>query len=452
MAPEVIQESRYDGKVDVWALGVSAIEMAEGLPPRSNVHPMRVLFMISREPAPMLEDKEKWSLVFHDFVAKCLTKEPRIRPTANTLLQHKFIEKCKGTASSMLPQIEKARVIKTEMTAHVPKYPQEQGTTSSGGQYSSWEKGQTVKMHETFGGTMLVRDTLPKSFNGASPFAESGGTDRGQSPVGLKFNDGGESEKAAPDGTVSASLQVTPRSSSFSESLYSESVLRGGGQEADLSWSQIPAGGQSGGDTMQVKGGLNLTPLETPTQASSPTPLPSPLTQKAKEMQSTLPRRSPGAETSTGPGTPLAGGSGRHGFALQDKLLSVYAAGNTVPIPFLRATDVSPIALIYDDISGDGQPDHSGTVALEAIQELYSGKGLGDGQIRRGRKVSNNEMPLPPSVYQRLATSTTLPNLARALAYHKRCYEEMPLQGWQAAQEQQIIHNLSDTLRTILRL
>ncbi|KAI3710811.1 hypothetical protein L2E82_40605 [Cichorium intybus] len=42
MAPEVIQDSRYDGKVDVWALGVSAIEMAEGLPPRSNVHPMRI--------------------------------------------------------------------------------------------------------------------------------------------------------------------------------------------------------------------------------------------------------------------------------------------------------------------------------------------------------------------------------------------------------------------------
>lgn len=87
MAPEVIQESRYDGKVDVWALGVSAIEMAEGLPPRSTVHPMRVLFMISIEPAPMLEDKEKWSLVFHDFVAKCLTKEPRLRPTALEMLK-----------------------------------------------------------------------------------------------------------------------------------------------------------------------------------------------------------------------------------------------------------------------------------------------------------------------------------------------------------------------------
>ncbi|CAK9142429.1 unnamed protein product [Ilex paraguariensis] len=115
MAPEVIQESRYDGKVDVWALGVSAIEMAEGMPPRATVHPMRVLFMISIEPAPMLEDKEKWSLVFHDFVAKCLTKDPRLRPAAAELLKHKFIEKCKNGASAMLPKIEKARQIRASM-------------------------------------------------------------------------------------------------------------------------------------------------------------------------------------------------------------------------------------------------------------------------------------------------------------------------------------------------
>ncbi|KAG4158621.1 hypothetical protein ERO13_D02G130100v2 [Gossypium hirsutum] len=72
MAPEVIQESRYDGKVDVWALGISAIEMAEGVPPRSAVHPMRVLFMISIEPAPMLEDKEKWFVFYSLFYKQYL--------------------------------------------------------------------------------------------------------------------------------------------------------------------------------------------------------------------------------------------------------------------------------------------------------------------------------------------------------------------------------------------
>jgi serine/threonine-protein kinase 24/25/MST4 len=61
--------------VDVWALGISAIEMAELSPPRWKVHPLRVIFMISREAAPKLEKQpEQWSQVFHDFVAQCLTK------------------------------------------------------------------------------------------------------------------------------------------------------------------------------------------------------------------------------------------------------------------------------------------------------------------------------------------------------------------------------------------
>lgn len=61
-------------QVDVWAMGISAIEMAELTPPRWNVHPMRVIFMISRDPPPELADKEIWSPVFQDFVAQCLQK------------------------------------------------------------------------------------------------------------------------------------------------------------------------------------------------------------------------------------------------------------------------------------------------------------------------------------------------------------------------------------------
>uniref|UniRef100_A0A5B7AFV4 Putative serine/threonine-protein kinase svkA isoform X1 n=1 Tax=Davidia involucrata TaxID=16924 RepID=A0A5B7AFV4_DAVIN len=130
-----------------------------------------------------------------------------------------------------------------------------------------------------------------------------------------------------------------------------------------------------------------------------------------------------------------------------DKLWSIYAAGNTVPIPFLRATDISPIALLSDNMLGGQRQDNSGTVAMEAVQELFTG----GGQSKKGRR-GQNEVPLPSSVYQRLTSSSTLMNLARALAYHKTCYEEMPLQELQAAQEQQTIQNLCDTLRTILRL
>ncbi|KAM2888027.1 hypothetical protein FF1_011815 [Malus domestica] len=126
----------------------------------------------------------------------------------------------------------------------------------------------------------------------------------------------------------------------------------------------------------------------------------------------------------------------RKAFAMQDKLWSIYAAGNTVPIPFLRATDISPIALLSDNVLGGMHQDNSGSVAVEALQELFTG----DGQSKKGRR-GQNEMPLPPCVYKRLFTSSTLMNLAQALAYHKMCYEDMPLQEMQATQEQQTIQN-----------
>ncbi|KAG8098223.1 hypothetical protein GUJ93_ZPchr0013g37016 [Zizania palustris] len=143
MAPEVIQESRYDGKVDVWALGVSAIEMGEGMPPRSTVHPMRVIFMISSEPAPMLEDKEKWSLLFHDFIAKCLTKDPRLRPAASEILKHKFIEKCNPGASKMLAKIKEAKKIRATVAAE---------TQLSGPDNTMQEA--TIRINEDFGETV----------------------------------------------------------------------------------------------------------------------------------------------------------------------------------------------------------------------------------------------------------------------------------------------------------
>lgn len=68
------QESHYDGKVDIWALGISAIEMAETTPPRWRVHPVRVIFMISRDPPPELRDRVRWSAAFNDFLFQCLQK------------------------------------------------------------------------------------------------------------------------------------------------------------------------------------------------------------------------------------------------------------------------------------------------------------------------------------------------------------------------------------------
>ena len=86
MAPEIIENSQYNSKADIWSLGITAIEMAETLPPYANVHPMRVLFMIPREESPKLKDSH-WSPAFVDFLSKCLVKDQHLRPSADELLQ-----------------------------------------------------------------------------------------------------------------------------------------------------------------------------------------------------------------------------------------------------------------------------------------------------------------------------------------------------------------------------
>lgn len=98
MAPEVIHETGHDYKCDIWSLGITAIEMAEGKPPYSNIHPLRAMFVIPTRPPPRLSEPEKWSPEFNDFIAKCLVKDPNQRVSSTELQQHPFLLKAKSPA------------------------------------------------------------------------------------------------------------------------------------------------------------------------------------------------------------------------------------------------------------------------------------------------------------------------------------------------------------------
>uniref|UniRef100_A0A8C9W3P6 non-specific serine/threonine protein kinase n=1 Tax=Scleropages formosus TaxID=113540 RepID=A0A8C9W3P6_SCLFO len=110
MAPEVIAceqqyDYSYDTRCDVWSLGITAIELADGDPPLSEMHPVKALFKIPRNPPPTLRHPENWCRAFSHFIAQCLIKDFERRPSVTHLLEHPFIKQAYGKDMALRHQL-----------------------------------------------------------------------------------------------------------------------------------------------------------------------------------------------------------------------------------------------------------------------------------------------------------------------------------------------------------
>uniref|UniRef100_A0A673KNF0 Serine/threonine-protein kinase 3 n=1 Tax=Sinocyclocheilus rhinocerous TaxID=307959 RepID=A0A673KNF0_9TELE len=170
MAPEVIQEIGYNCVADIWSLGITSIEMAEGKPPYADIHPMRAIFMIPTNPPPTFRKPELWSDEFTDFVKKCLVKNPEQRATATQLLQHPFIISAKPVTI--------LRDLITEAMEMKAKRQQEQQRELEEDDENSDEEVEVdshtmVKSSSESAGTMRATGTMS---DGAQTMIEHGGT------------------------------------------------------------------------------------------------------------------------------------------------------------------------------------------------------------------------------------------------------------------------------------
>ena len=167
MAPEVIQEIGYDCVADIWSLGITALQMAEGKVPYMAMHPVRAMFMIIGKPPPSFSEPDKWSQEFIEFVSRCLVKNSQNRATASDLLKDDFIENMSKSSEALIPMISEAQQIRDSLqescigdcsyeSDELNKTLVEENGSTTSDQNGDLQVNGTMIQHSTFVSTEMI--------------------------------------------------------------------------------------------------------------------------------------------------------------------------------------------------------------------------------------------------------------------------------------------------------